>query len=74
MTRPGTGRRIGRLRQPAEHRGSHVWLPLLNGAERLGVLDVVTAEPVSTDAVRDLRTVAAVVAELVAALLQSRPR
>jgi serine phosphatase RsbU (regulator of sigma subunit) len=44
----------------------HIWLPLLNGAERLGVLDVHTAAAAGEHAVRDLRAVAAVVAELVA--------
>jgi sigma-B regulation protein RsbU (phosphoserine phosphatase) len=46
--------------------GHHVWLPLLNGAERLGVVDVRTATVVDERTVRDLRAVAAVVAELVA--------
>jgi serine phosphatase RsbU (regulator of sigma subunit) len=46
--------------------GAHLWLPLLNGAERLGVLEVLAPEPTGEPVRRDLRTVAAVIAELVA--------
>jgi serine phosphatase RsbU (regulator of sigma subunit) len=46
--------------------GTQIWLPLLNGAERLGVLEVVTWSPVGKELRRDLSVVAAVVAELVA--------
>ena len=46
--------------------GTQLWLPLLNGAERLGVLEVVTSSPVGKELRRDLSAVAAVVAELVA--------
>jgi serine phosphatase RsbU (regulator of sigma subunit) len=49
-----------------DDRGHHLWLPLLNGAERLGVLNVIMDKPADERAVRDLRAVAAVTAELVA--------
>jgi serine phosphatase RsbU (regulator of sigma subunit) len=46
--------------------GTRLWLPLLNGAERLGVLEVLTQGDNGGDRSRDLRTIAAIVAELVA--------
>jgi serine phosphatase RsbU (regulator of sigma subunit) len=46
--------------------GTRLWLPLLNGAERLGVLEVITRTAVDGQQRRDLLAVAAVVAELVA--------
>ena len=44
--------------------GRRLWLPLIDGAERLGVLEVVT-EATADAAVDDFMTVAAVLAELV---------
>ncbi|HEU5107470.1 MAG TPA: PP2C family protein-serine/threonine phosphatase [Micromonosporaceae bacterium] len=46
--------------------GTQLWLPLLNGAERLGVMEALTPSAVGRELRRDLRAVAAVVAELVA--------
>jgi serine phosphatase RsbU (regulator of sigma subunit) len=46
--------------------GTQIWLPLLNGAERLGVLEVLTSSPAGKELRRDLSALAAVVAELVA--------
>jgi serine phosphatase RsbU (regulator of sigma subunit) len=46
--------------------GTQIWLPLLNGAERLGVLEALTSSPAGKELRRDLSAVAAVVAELVA--------
>jgi serine phosphatase RsbU (regulator of sigma subunit) len=62
------GEAFSTVRPVTDHDGldHHLWLPLLNGAERLGVLHVVSAEPLGRRAVRDLHAVAAVVAELVA--------
>lgn len=45
--------------------GARVWAPLVNGAERLGVVEVVLAEPVGDATVEDCATVAALLAELV---------
>ncbi|MFI5933998.1 PP2C family protein-serine/threonine phosphatase [Actinoplanes sp. NPDC051494] len=42
-----------------------VWVPLLDGSERMGVLEVVTGGPLSELAVDDYATVAALVGELV---------
>ncbi|WP_229068501.1 PP2C family protein-serine/threonine phosphatase [Actinoplanes sp. DH11] len=44
--------------------GVRLWLPLINGAERLGVLEVVLAGPVVEPVVEDCATVAALLAEL----------
>jgi hypothetical protein len=46
--------------------GPALWLPLLHGAERLGVLKVVGKEPPDDALSDDLRTIAALVAELIA--------
>ncbi|GAA2552304.1 PP2C family protein-serine/threonine phosphatase [Winogradskya consettensis] len=46
--------------------GGHVvWIPLLDGSERMGVLQVVTGGPLDEQAVDDYATVAALVGELV---------
>jgi hypothetical protein len=45
--------------------GVRVWLPLLNGAERMGVLEVCADRPLSEAAFDDCAAVAAVLAELV---------
>jgi hypothetical protein len=45
--------------------GARVWTPLVNGAERLGVVEVVLAAPVGDATVEDCATVAALLAELV---------
>jgi stage II sporulation SpoE-like protein len=42
-----------------------LWIPLLDGAERLGVLEVAAAQPLPEEAVVDCAAVAAVLAELV---------
>ncbi len=46
--------------------GVHLWLPLLHGAERLGVLEVRAKTEPDEQLRRDLQAVAALVAELVA--------
>jgi hypothetical protein len=48
-----------------EPEGTRVWVPLINGAERVGLLEVVLADPVSESVVEDCATVAALLAELV---------
>jgi serine phosphatase RsbU (regulator of sigma subunit) len=45
--------------------GWRLWVPLLDGAERMGVLEVVSEAPLSDDAVDECTTVAALLAELV---------
>ncbi|GAA3388784.1 PP2C family protein-serine/threonine phosphatase [Cryptosporangium minutisporangium] len=45
--------------------GIRVWLPLLNGAERLGVLEVCADRPLSESALDDCAAAAAILAELV---------
>jgi sigma-B regulation protein RsbU (phosphoserine phosphatase) len=52
-------------RAPAED-GTWLWLPLLHGAERLGVLQVRTKAVVDDQLSEDLRTISALVAELIA--------
>jgi hypothetical protein len=42
-----------------------LWVPLINGAERLGILEVVLAGPADEPVVEDCATVAALLAELV---------
>jgi phosphoserine phosphatase RsbU/P len=46
--------------------GVHTWLPLLHGAERLGVLQVTAKREPDDQERRDLRVIAALVAELIA--------
>ena len=41
------------------------WLPLLNGSERMGVLEIVVDEPMSEEAIDDAAAVATLIAELV---------
>ena len=50
----------------AETDGLRVWVPLLDGAERLGVLEVVAGTPLSDDALDDCIAVASLLAELIA--------
>ncbi|WP_212994991.1 PP2C family protein-serine/threonine phosphatase, partial [Actinoplanes auranticolor] len=45
--------------------GQRLWVPLLNGAERMGVLEVVSDATLSDQAVDDCMTVASLLAELV---------
>ncbi len=45
--------------------GRRLWVPLLNGAERMGVLEVVSDAPLSDQAADDCVTVASLLAELV---------
>jgi stage II sporulation SpoE-like protein len=45
--------------------GQEVWVPLLDGSERMGVLQVFADEPLTEQAVADCATVAALVGELV---------
>ncbi len=49
----------------AEPDGVRLWLPLLDGSERLGVLEVVADEAPDDDAVDDCTAVASLLAELV---------
>jgi serine phosphatase RsbU (regulator of sigma subunit) len=62
----GQAFRSTQIRHHEDPDGFHLWLPLLHGAERLGVLKVrLKAEP--DDRLRDdLRVIAALVAELIA--------
>jgi stage II sporulation SpoE-like protein len=45
--------------------GTTLWLPLINGAERMGVLEVSAERPLSAETADDCAAVAAVLAELV---------
>ncbi|MDR7275759.1 PP2C family protein-serine/threonine phosphatase [Catenuloplanes atrovinosus] len=45
--------------------GARLWVPLLDGAERLGVLEVVSAAPMSAQAVADCKTVASLLGEII---------
>jgi hypothetical protein len=45
--------------------GARLWLPLLNGSERLGVLEIVSDAPLDAEEVADCIAVAAVLTELV---------
>ena len=49
----------------AEPDGLRLWVPLLDGAERLGVLEVVADTPLSEAAVEDCAAVAALLAEMI---------
>jgi sigma-B regulation protein RsbU (phosphoserine phosphatase) len=55
-----------RMTQAPAEDGTWLWLPLLHGAERLGVLQVRTKADVDASLSEDLRTIAALVAELIA--------
>ena len=50
----------------AEPDGVRLWVPLVNGAERLGVLEVVLPGPAADATVEDCATVAVLLAELIA--------
>jgi hypothetical protein len=52
-------------RSDAEPDGARLWLPLLNGAERMGVLEISSGAPLDDQAADDCMTVAALLAELV---------
>ncbi|GAA3928649.1 PP2C family protein-serine/threonine phosphatase [Actinoplanes auranticolor] len=49
---------------PAEGGGAGLWVPILDGVERLGVLEVAAATPLDERAVDDCMTLASVFAEL----------
>jgi hypothetical protein len=49
----------------AEADGSRLWIPLLNGSERLGVLEVVSDTPLPDEAADDCIAVASLLAEMV---------
>jgi hypothetical protein len=49
----------------AEADGSRLWVPLLDGSERLGVLEVVSDAPLSAQAVDDCMAAASLLAEMV---------
>ncbi len=49
----------------AEHDGLRLWVPLIDGMERMGVLEVVSDEALDGDAVDDCAAVAALMAEMV---------
>ena len=49
----------------AEDGTTRLWLPMLNGSERMGVLEVVSDAPLDGDAVDDCVAVASLLAELV---------
>ena len=56
---------VAPCRGEGDAEGARLWLPLLDGSERLGVLEVVSAEPLDDDAVEDCLVVASLLAELV---------
>ena len=45
---------------------SRLWVPLLDGSDRLGVLEIVSAEPPKPEVIDDCKAAAALVAELIA--------
>jgi hypothetical protein len=49
----------------AEADGSRLWLPLLDGSERLGVLEVVSDVPLNEEAVADCLALASLLAEMI---------
>jgi hypothetical protein len=53
------------VRERNRTRRRRLWVPLINGAERLGILEVVLAGPADEPVVEDCATVAALLAELV---------
>jgi sigma-B regulation protein RsbU (phosphoserine phosphatase) len=55
-----------RVTQESVDDGTRLWLPLLHGAERLGVLQVRTKAEPDDQLIEDLGTIAALVAELIA--------
>jgi serine phosphatase RsbU (regulator of sigma subunit) len=56
---------VTRFVSDSEPDGLRSWVPLLNGAERMGVLEVVSDAPLSEQAADDCMTVASLLAELV---------
>jgi serine phosphatase RsbU (regulator of sigma subunit) len=59
-------RRVDPVRSPAHHDGlTTLWVPLLDGAERVGVLEFVVPGEVSPELDDDARTFASLVAEVV---------
>src|SRR3712207_315519 len=65
-TVPGQAFTTVRVLHADADEGVHLWLPLLHGAERLGVLEVRAKTEPDEQLRRDLHAVAALVAELVA--------
>jgi serine phosphatase RsbU (regulator of sigma subunit) len=57
-------RRVQVVDSPAEH-GHRLWLPLLDGVERLGVAELVLPEAPTGDQLDDLRAFVSLVAELI---------
>ena len=57
-------RRVQVVKSPAEH-GHRLWMPLLDGVERLGVAELVLREAPTGDQVDDLRAFVSLVAELI---------
>ena len=57
-------RRVEVVRSPAEEGVSRLWVPLLDGAERVGVLEMVYPEPVSEEDEEEARSYASLIAEL----------
>jgi len=57
-------RRIDVVRPPTHEGISRLWLPLLDGAERNGVLEMVYDRPVSEDDEQEARNYASLIAEL----------
>jgi serine phosphatase RsbU (regulator of sigma subunit) len=60
----GAFRRVEPLRSPAPDGGTQWWLPLLDGAERVGVLELLFDEDPPTGREEKVRAFAALVAEL----------
>ena len=65
-TRAGAAFVSSRITQAPADDGMWLWLPLLHGAERLGVLQVRTKAELDDQVGEDLPTIAALVAELIA--------
>ena len=58
-------RRVDTVRAPAHDGPATLWVPLLDGAERMGVLELVVPGEVPLELDEDARTFAALVAEVV---------
>jgi serine phosphatase RsbU (regulator of sigma subunit) len=67
LTIEGTlaGRAFTTLRTCHDESETRWWLPLINGSERIGVLEVVAEEPLDEQAAADCAAVAALLAEMV---------
>ncbi|MEH0981921.1 PP2C family protein-serine/threonine phosphatase [Micromonospora sp. CPCC 205556] len=67
LTIEGTlaGRAYGLMRPYAAEGGTRLWVPLLDGLERLGVVEVVSTGPVPADRVSSFATACSLLAELV---------